>query len=99
MQEISNIINSVKEKLIVDGIKYTKLGKGKYYSQKLFETEEIFGYLNDNLIPSQRGLFDHVVFDSNVEERFVKDLENDERVKLYVKFLPATKLDDVLNEI
>src|SRR5699024_6801544 len=74
MQGAGNIINSVKERFIVDGIKYSKLGGENYYSQKLFETEEISGYLNDNLIPSDRGIFDHVVYDSEIEREFVNDL-------------------------
>src|SRR5690606_27994491 len=48
-------------------------------------SEELSGYLNDNLIPSERGIFDYVVFDSEVEENFVKELENNDNVLVYVK--------------
>ena len=85
MQEVASIINSVKENFIVDGIKYSKISDESFYSQDLFEVEEIYGYLNDNLIESERGIFDHVVYDSEVEEKFARDLENNENVLVYVK--------------
>lgn len=88
MQEVGNIINSVKENFIVDGIKYSKISDDSFYSQKLFEDEEIYGYLNDNLMESERGIFDHVVYDSEIEEKFAKELENNDAVSVYVK-LPS----------
>lgn len=88
MQEIAQIINSVKENLIVDGIKYSKRIDKEYYAQKLFEEEEISGYLNDNLLESEKGVYNHVIFDSDVEKEFAKKLENNEDVLVYVK-LPS----------
>ncbi|NMA94923.1 MAG: DEAD/DEAH box helicase family protein [Clostridiales bacterium] len=85
MHEASNIINMIKERFIVDGIKYTKLGSNQFYAQELFKHEELSGYLNDNLIPSKRGLYKHVVFDSQIEENFVRELESNDRVLIYVK--------------
>lgn len=85
MQEMANIINSVKEHLIVDGIKYSKVNSKDYYAQKLFENEEISGYLNENLLKSEKGVFDYVVYDSNTEKEFAKKLETNEDVLVYVK--------------
>lgn len=85
MQDMANIINSVKEKFIVDGIKYSKIDNDNFYSQKLFELEEVYGYLNDNLIESERGIFDYVVYDSDIEEKFARELENNKDVLVYVK--------------
>lgn len=85
MQEVATIINSVKERFIVDGIKYSKLCDDKFYSQKLFQVEEVYGYLNDNLIESTKGIFDYVVYDSEIEERFAEGLEKDPSVLLYGK--------------
>lgn len=85
MQEIADIINSVKEKFIVDGIKYSKVNNESFYAQELFEVEEVSGYLNDNLLESEKGVFDHVVFDSKIEEDFAQELENNNDVLVYVK--------------
>src|SRR5699024_7664837 len=54
MQEMADIINSVKENFIVDGIKYSKIGEDDFYAQELFEDHELSGYLNDNLIESEK---------------------------------------------
>lgn len=85
MQEMANIINSVKENFIVDGIKYSKINNESFYSQKLFEFEEVYGYLNDNLIESERGIYDYVIYDSEIEENFARELENNDDVLVYVK--------------
>ena len=39
----------------------------------------------DHLIPAKRSLYDHVIYDSEVERKFVEDLEKLDFVKLYVK--------------
>lgn len=88
MQEIAKIINSVKENLIVDGIKYSKRVDKDHYAQKLFEDEEISGYLNDNLLESEKGIYNHVVYDSEVEKEFAQKLESNEDVLVYIK-LPS----------
>lgn len=85
MQEMADIINSVKENFIVDGIKYSKIGENDFYAQELFEDHELSGYLNDNLIESEKGIHEYVVFDSQVEEEFAQGLENNENVLVYVK--------------
>ncbi len=88
MQEMADIINSVKENFIVDGIKYSKARNKSYYAQELFEDEEISGYLNDNLLTSEKGVYDYVVYDSTVEREFAEKLETNKDVLVYVK-LPS----------
>lgn len=85
MQEMADIINSVKENFIVDGIKYSKIGDEHFYAQELFENHELSGYLNDNLIESDKGIYDYVVIDSQTEEKFAQDLEKNDDVLVYVK--------------
>ncbi|MCR8969082.1 DEAD/DEAH box helicase family protein [Facklamia sp. 7083-14-GEN3] len=85
MQEMAAIINSVKENFIVDGIKYSKIGESNFYAQELFKDHELSGYLNDNLIESKKGVYEYVVYDSQVEEKFAQDLENNKDVLVYVK--------------
>ncbi len=73
---------------IIDGIKYTKIGEESYYAQELFESEELQGYLNQNIIPGTKSVYEYVVFDSQNEERFAKQFENDRSIKCCAK-LPA----------
>ena len=80
-------VRIIKEKLtdqLIDGIKYEKIDE--YYEMCQFETR-IESWEN-HLIPAERSLYDHVIFDSDTEKKFVEELEKLDYVKLYVK-LPA----------
>lgn len=85
MEEALKIISHKMRGLIVDGIKYTKIGDDEYYAQELFESEELYGYLSHNMIESERSVFEYVVFDSQNEELFAKRFETCEDVKCYAK--------------
>lgn len=85
MQEAAKIISQKMRGMIVDGIKYTKIGDDEYYAQELFETEELYGYLHHNMIGSKRSVFEYVVYDSQNEERFAKRFENCDDIKCYAK--------------
>jgi restriction endonuclease len=88
MEQVAQIITAKMRHMIVDGIKYTKIGDDEYYAQELFETEELTGYLNKNMIESKKSVYEYVVYDSANEESFAKSFENNDRVKLYAK-LPS----------
>ncbi len=75
-------INRCKCMALVDGIKYIKLGD--FYAQELWTHEELTGYLK-NMLAVQKGVFDHIIFDSEIEKKFVEDMERNEAVKLYAK--------------
>lgn len=80
-------VRIIKEKLtdqLIDGIKYEKIDD--CYEMCQFETE-IRSWEN-HLIPAKRSVYDHVIYDSEVERKFVEGLERLNYVKLYVK-LPA----------
>ncbi|KZE97444.1 hypothetical protein AVP43_00605 [Geobacillus stearothermophilus] len=57
------------------------------------QNEKLLAYLNDNAIPSEKSPFDHILYDSDVEERFAKRFEHDENVKVYVKLPSWFKID------
>jgi len=74
----------IREKLaeqLVTGIRYEKIAA--WYEMTQFAAE--IADWQDYLVPAQRGLYDHVHYDSDIESRFVRDLDHDDRVKLYVK--------------
>jgi type III restriction enzyme len=85
MEDAAKTIASVMRLLIVDGIKYTKLGDSEFYAQELFDSEELTGYLNRNMIESQRSVYNYVVYDSEVERSFAERFEGNESVKVYAK--------------
>ncbi|HZK26911.1 MAG TPA: type III restriction endonuclease subunit R, partial [Thermoclostridium sp.] len=79
------IISAKMRNMIVDGIKYTKIGHDEYYAQELFETEELTGYLSKNMIESNKSVYEYVVYDSANEESFATNFENNKNIKLYAK--------------
>lgn len=85
MEETAQIISSQMRLMIVDGIKYTKIGESEYYAQELFEKEELTGYLSKNMIESKKSVFEYVVYDSDNEESFAESFEANKSVKLYAK--------------
>jgi type III restriction enzyme len=85
MDETLKIISAKMRHLLVDGIKYTKMGDNEYYAQELFENTELFGYLSKNMIESQHSVYDHVIYDSQNEADFAERFENDTNVTLYAK--------------
>lgn len=85
MEDVARIITSNMRLMIIDGIKYTKLGDTEFYAQELFDTEELTGYLEHNMFPSEKSVYECIVFDSDNEERFARSLEANENVKLYAK--------------
>ncbi len=82
---VGEAINRAKRLAIVDGIKYQRLGDDCYYIQELFEQEELMGYLKNMLTDTQKSVYEHVVYDSDTEANFAKQLENNEAVKVYAK--------------
>ena len=70
MDETLKIITSKMNHMIIDGIKYSKIGDNEYYAQELFENDELFGYLSRNMLESHRSIYDHVIYDSENEANF-----------------------------
>jgi len=73
-----------KRLAIVDGIKYQRLGDEHYYAQELFEQEELTGYLK-NMLAVERSVHEHVIYDSETEANFARQLEKNEAIKVYAK--------------
>jgi type III restriction enzyme len=85
MEKVVEIINSHKKRLLVDGIKYERIGDEQYCKQELFEVEELKGYLNSNLINSTKSPYTQVFYDSKIEKEFAEKMEYDPEVKIYAK--------------
>jgi type III restriction enzyme len=83
MDAIASILRHELNRLIIDGIKYEKI-EGEEFEMRLFETEEIIGYLH-NRLEVGKSVYDAVVFDSEVERSFAEKLDQREDIKLFVK--------------
>jgi type III restriction enzyme len=86
IKHVSAIIRKLKREYMVDGIKYYKLDDF-YNMEEVFDDSELYGYKNKNVldISDEKNVYDHVIFDSEVEKMFAEDAEKDEDVIVYAK--------------
>ena len=77
----------------VDGIRYIKLAGETYYAQEIFDGKELLATLDKNALPVEHSLYDHVMYDSEVERNFAESLDADEEVKLFFKIPPRFQID------
>ena len=78
------VVRVLKDRLadhLVNGIKYQPISDEYQMSQ----IEESIESWEEYLTPSERGLYDHVIFDSEVEKAFVAGMEKREDVRMYWK--------------
>jgi type III restriction enzyme len=85
LEEVARIITSQLRLMIVDGIKYTRIGDEAYYTQESFTSEELNGYLSSNMLASKKSVYEYVVYDSDVEADFAQRFEKNASVKVYAK--------------
>ncbi len=83
LQAVRQIKEAMND-LLVNGIQYEKIGE-VYELTLLDEDMEL---LESSLVPATTSIYDFIDVDSDVERKFVEDLENHNGVRLYVK-LPA----------
>ncbi len=96
IEQAVTIIKNQMRLFIVDGIKYEKIGDDEFYAQELFEDQELMGYLNKNMLAVSKSIYDHVIYDSDVEESFAQELEKNTQVKVYAKLPNWFKIDTPL---
>jgi len=81
-------INSKLSELVVDGIKYEKIGSNNY-DMMLLEEKDFETYLDDNfykVVDSSKTIHENYIpLDSSVESQFAKDCETSEQIELYFK--------------
>jgi type III restriction enzyme len=90
------LINEQMRLHIIDGIVYKKIGNNEFYSQELFENEELVGYLKSNMQESSKSPYEYVVFDSGIESDLAKEFERNTNIKVYVKLPSWFKIETPL---
>lgn len=96
MDEVSKIIQNKMRHFVVDGIKYEKIGSEEYCVQELFDDSELYGYFYKNMLESSKSIFDHIIYDSDVEAEFAKRFEENDNIKVYAKLPKKFKIDTPL---
>jgi len=93
MEQVAQIINEEKQKLIVAGVTYEKTEST--YDQEIFE-KEMKGFVT-NTVEVKRSLYSHVIYDSTVEEEFALSLDRNEwLVNFFMKLPPKFLIDTPL---
>ncbi|HNT79593.1 MAG TPA: DEAD/DEAH box helicase family protein [Bacteroidia bacterium] len=89
-------IKSVLYELMIDGIKYEKIGS-KVYEMTLFEDNELEIYLDQFThtvtTPDKTIYENYIPLDSKVESDFAKDCESSENIEFYFKLPFWFKID------
>lgn len=80
----SQVIDRCKKHVLVDGIKYRRIGEEHYYAQELFKKEELTGYLK-NMLDTKKSVYEQVVYESGIESSFADQLENHNDIRVYAK--------------
>ena len=96
IEQVSEVIKTQMRLFIVDGIKYHRIGDDVYYAQELFKDQELFGYLSKNMLEAKKSVYDHVVYDSDVEREFAERLDQSVDVKVYAKLPDWFKIETPL---
>ncbi|MCK4628301.1 MAG: hypothetical protein KAT56_04820, partial [Sedimentisphaerales bacterium] len=90
MDVSADAVNQILQRMMIEGIKYEKIA-GQYWSMTLFDSEELYGYLQQkggnlaDVKKTDKTIYDYVLVDSEIERKFVKELETREDVKFYLK--------------
>ena len=80
----SELINVEKASVIIDHITYNALDEENSYGTDIFADYTVKGKLG-RTIQAKKHLYDHVVYDSEIEKNFAKDLDTSTDVMVYVK--------------
>ena len=97
LDQTARIIEYELHRLLVDGIKYERLeGPGGEWEMMLFENEEIINYLTAEHV--DHSVYEYVVYESEVERQFARDLDGREDIKLFMKLPRWFKIDTPLGE-
>ncbi len=82
----SNLINEQKATVIIEHIRYNKLKDA--YTMDIFTEPTLKGRLGVNALPTNKHLYDHLIYDSKNERDFAAEIDKREEIAIYIK-LPS----------
>ena len=88
-EKVIEIIKECKRTFEVEGIKYINLGES--YDVELLR-EEVASY-SKYVLKVEKSIYDGIIKESNIEEDFAKALDNDSRIKLFIKLPDWYKIE------
>ena len=85
------IINEEKATAIIEHITYQPLED--VYETSIFTEAQAKGRLGANALPVEKSVFDYLIYDSENEREFARELESEKDVAVYVKLPSAFFID------
>lgn len=81
-------IRDILHRLVIEGIQYEKLDAVSYEMSRFREDEHKLEFAKDRVVPTDKSVYDYILYDSGVERKFAEDLEALRDIKYFIK-LPA----------
>lgn len=102
LDHVVNIVNAVKQKMLIDGVEYLKLDNAVYEMQR-FETDDLKEWFEANLFEvakPEKTLFSHIVIDSDSgpERKFAQACDDNDDVLFYIKLPRWFTIDTPVGE-
>lgn len=88
MDAVVKEIRDVLHRLVIEGIQYKKLDETSYEMSLFREDEHKLMFAKDKIIPTNKSIYDYILYDSGIEKKFAEKLEHLKNVKYFVK-LPS----------
>lgn len=79
--------------MAIDSFKYVKLAGEEYYVHEIFDSAELLANLDRNAVQVEHSVYDYQIYDSGIESRFAKSLDEDPDVKMFFKIPPRFKIE------
>ena len=94
MDQVAAILKYELHRLLVDGIKYDRIGgtgPEAEWEMVLFKNEELVNVLT--ALQVQKSIYDYVVYESEVEREFARRLDQRNDIRLFVKLPDWLKVE------
>ncbi|MHC4456982.1 MAG: restriction endonuclease [Planctomycetota bacterium] len=88
MDAVVKEIRSVLNYMIIEGIKYEKLEGITYEMSRLRDDAHKLDFSKERIVPTNKSVYDYILYDSGVEKQFAEGLEALKDVKYFIK-LPS----------
>ena len=91
IQKSSKLINEQKANQVIEHIRYNILDET--FDSSIFTDNPETGKLSDNrILTSEKGIYNYIKVDSDIEKRFKEELDQYEDVQVYTKFPNSFKI-------
>ena len=85
MDGVVKEIRTVLNYMIIEGIKYEKLEGISYEMSRLRDDAHKLNFSKERIVPTDKSVYDYILYDSGVEKRFAESLNALKDVKYFIK--------------